>query len=253
MLAATELVPGAQAQQPADWGRDPARFLSWVVSDGEALLEGAASPRALYVVGAGGMLFTAARGDQLITDKAGETPLAGVQPAIFIFNEIGNSKAIQPLAVGIFLGSLLTDDTRFQDAAFTSLEAVVLANGLTNALKLVVGRARPFQDEGPLHFAPFSGNTSFPSGHATTAFAVVTPWLLYYPNYLTPGLLILGATTAFSRLATDMHWFTDVLAGSAVGFGTAYWLSRRHQPEGGDLVVVPVLSLNKVGVVLRLP
>jgi undecaprenyl-diphosphatase len=122
-------------------------------------------------------------------------------------------------------------------------------------LKSAFGRARPFQNQGALEFRPFSGNTSFPSGHSTTAFAFITPWLLYYPNAFTPGLLVLGAGTAFTRLLTDNHWFTDIVAGSAIGFATAYVLTNRHRREDQRVMVAPSLGLEHVGVTVavRIP
>ncbi|MFT4605367.1 MAG: membrane-associated phospholipid phosphatase, partial [Rhodothermales bacterium] len=43
---------------------------------------------------------------------------------------------------------------------------------------------------------------------------------------------VLAGATAFSRMASNVHWFSDVVAGSAIGFTTAWLLTRRHQGPG---------------------
>lgn len=231
---------------------DPYRFWKWPVQDGIALVDGLASRQTLYAVGAGALLYAVARHDGGLTEEVRAWRPPGTDLPIRVVEEIGNARAVRPVAALILVGTLMTDDRRVQDAAFTSLEAVMAANLITNSLKLIVGRARPWQEEGAMTFEPFSGNTSFPSGHATTAFALVTPWLMYYPNLLTPGLLVLSTGTAFSRMVTNNHWFTDVVAGSAIGFVTGYWLSRRHQRMSERVLVAPVLRSDQVGVYVTL-
>ena len=87
-------------------------------------------------------------------------------------------------------------------------------------------------------------------GIATTAFAALSPWFLYYPGPVTAGLLVLAGATAFSRMATNEHWLSDVMAGSAIGFTTAYALSRRHV-RIGSARIEPGISANAVSVAVR--
>ncbi|WP_457654329.1 phosphatase PAP2 family protein [Rhodocaloribacter sp.] len=223
---------------------DPFRFFTWPVEDAGALAGGVFSSRGLYVLGAGGALVLASRYDETLTEKAAGMAEGSV---LRVVEEFGNVKAVQPMALVLFMGSLMSGDERFQDAAFTSLEAVVFANLITNTLKGAFGRARPRQNQGSGDFRPFSGNTSFPSGHAATVFALVTPWLVYYPHWTTAGLVVLAGGTAFSRMATRAHWFTDVVGGAAVGFLTGYGLSRRHLHTGG-VRVTPRFGYRSAGV-----
>jgi membrane-associated phospholipid phosphatase len=231
---------------------DPYRFWKWPGGDAAALVSSLTSRSALYAAAGGGVLLLAAKHDQEVTADLSSFAPEPADLLVRVIEEFGNEHAVRPVAGVIFIGTLFTSNERLQDAAFTSLEAVVFAGLMTNGLKSAFGRARPWQEVGALTFKPFSGNTSFPSGHATTAFAFVTPWLLYYPNALTPGLLILGAGTAFSRLMTNNHWFTDVVAGSAIGFFTAYFLVQRHERNTRRLVVAPSLGLHHVGMTFSL-
>ncbi len=209
---------------------DPLRFVQWTVGDIVAV------PQATFTVRTGLTLGVAAGGilavshfDRGLSGEAKNFADSTPRRMRRILHEMGNANIIRPMAAIVFVGSLTSGKPYFQDAAFTSLESVVLANLLTNGLKLIVGRARPHADLGPNSFRPFGGDLSFPSGHATTVFAFTTPWLLYYPGITSGALFILGIGTAAARMADEYHWFSDVLGGALIGFGTGYLLSRRHQ------------------------
>ncbi|MEX0822635.1 MAG: phosphatase PAP2 family protein [Rhodothermales bacterium] len=247
LLAAAALPVHAQTDNV-----DPYRFWKWPAADAVALGKSMASTGVIYGVGGGVLLMLAAPHDPHVTAELSALPPAPADLVVRVIEEFGNVRAVRPVAGVIFLGSLITEDRRFQDAAFTSLEAIMFANVITGGLKSVFGRARPFQDKGAVHFDPFSGNTSFPSGHSTTAFAFVTPWLLYYPDTFTPGLLLLSAGTAFSRMLTQNHWFTDVVAGSTIGFATAYYLVGRHK-DASRVGVAPIVSGEQVGITVSIP
>ena len=57
---------------------------------------------------------------------------------------------------------------------------------------------------------------SFPSGHATLAFAVAFVFAAKYPKFRYP-LFALAALVALSRIYIGMHFPSDVLAGAALG------------------------------------
>lgn len=143
-------------------------------------------------------------------------------------NELGNARYTVPIMLGLTATSLLSDNSRFQDAAFTSLESMFITGAIVTAMKVSIGRARPFQG-GAHDFKPFSGRTSFPSGHASVAFAMITPWVFYYPGWLSYSLLVLPASTAIARMAKNVHWATDVITAGTIGFLTGYTLTRWHQ------------------------
>jgi membrane-associated phospholipid phosphatase len=109
-----------------------------------------------------------------------------------------------------------------------SLVAAGMANGL---LKASVGRARPRLELGPGEFRPFAldnGWQSFPSGHATVAFALATAISAEADHPWVTVLTFSGAgLVAWSRSHEDRHWASDVVAGAAVGTVTAYHTSRR--------------------------
>jgi membrane-associated phospholipid phosphatase len=164
-------------------------------------------------------------------------------PFFDVADELGHAR-MQWVTGGLFLATLATDDTRLQDAAFTSFQAGIYAMAVSSVAKGLFGRARPHEAEHAAEFAPFSGHRSFPSGHTTLAFAITTPWAVYYPGPLTYGLVGLSAGTAISRMTLEEHWFSDVFAGAALGAVTGYWLAKRHLRQSTSLHVTPALGPN---------
>ena len=123
------------------------------------------------------------------------------------------------------------------------LESALLTSNLTNLVKGIAGRQRPFA-----HFAPASdftrtrspqeNNLSFFSGHSsfTMSLAVSAGTVASLRGYrLAPAIWTAGVglslTTGYLRIAADRHWGTDVvtgwLVGAAVGFAVPYYLHRR--------------------------
>jgi undecaprenyl-diphosphatase len=67
---------------------------------------------------------------------------------------------------------------------------------------------------------PTLKDPSFPSGHSTAIFSVVTPFILFDP-FLAPFLFPIAIMVALSRVILGVHYPTDVLAGSLLGAFTA--------------------------------
>jgi membrane-associated phospholipid phosphatase len=249
-LVALALLVSATAVQ-AQNRPDRARFLRWAYQDAVDLVEEADWQTPLYALGAAAVLVPVTSFDGDINPEVQKVYRGPFGDYLNFANQLGGPKVTLPV-VGVFAASLATGDTRFQDAAFTSLQALAYANTINYTLKYTIGRVRPAGPGGALEFEPFSGNNSFPSGHTATAFAVITPWVLYYPGPATYGLFALCTGTAVARLARDRHWTTDVVAGGTIGFLTAYWLTKQHQGEAARLTVIPLAGRDAAGLVLQM-
>lgn len=237
-----------QAQSPEKPSRT--RFLQWAYQDAFAFAQSADARTLGYAAGAVAVLTPLSLLDSDVDYHLRQPSASPFGGYLDFANELGGPGMKLPVT-GIFLATLATNNTRLQDAAFTSLQAMVYAGVISYSIKFTVGRFRPYEQDGPYRFAPFSGHTSFPSGHTVSAFAIVTPWVLYYPHPITYGLFALSTGTAVARIARDKHWSTDVLAGGSIGFLTAYWLTRRHQSDTARLSITPVLAGEDFGVALR--
>lgn len=109
--------------------------------------------------------------------------------------------------------------------------AVAVAGVLDQVVKNLTCRARPsvegagaFLSDFPCFPAPYE-LASFPSGHATTAFALATLLSLWYPRW-TGGFLALAALVGWSRIVLGSHFPSDVLAGAVLGCAVVLGLSR---------------------------
>lgn len=94
----------------------------------------------------------------------------------------------------------------------------LLAWIITFAIEYVVNRPRPYNALGikPLSL-PAIETPSFPSAHATIAFAIAG-LIFFYSSPLGIVLLIIAALVALSRVFVGVHYMTDVIAGAIIGF-----------------------------------
>jgi membrane-associated phospholipid phosphatase len=105
------------------------------------------------------------------------------------------------------------------------------APGLFVAIvKRMIGRARPLVTgvADPYVFSPFIWRVdyaSLPSGHATTAFAVLVAFGTLWPRGRT-ALWTYALLIAVSRVVVTAHYPTDVLAGAVVGTVGALMVRR---------------------------
>lgn len=128
------------------------------------------------------------------------------------------------LAAGVLL-PLVRDGGQGPTRFWRSVDALGTATVLSEGLKRVFREPRP---DG-------SGErNSFPSGHATAAFAIATMQGGWRRGEA--PLWYLGAfLIADSRVRLNRHRPKDVIAGAALGSGTAVW--ERSQPRG--LILAP--------------
>ncbi len=138
----------------------------------------------------------------------------------------------------------IIDNSAGRREAWEMLEAAGLSATTAYALKFAAGRETPYQTSDPSEW--FKSGSSFPSLHATAAFAVGTVlaesgndeyrWLRRVLGY---GL---GAATSYERLRHNAHWLSDVVAGAALGSASARFTLNRHEGAGleSHLALVPV-------------
>lgn len=136
------------------------------------------------------------------------------------------------LAAGTIGYGILSKDKSIRKKGYELVISMGIGAIITQSLKYSIDRTRPadkypndvFVDK-PVH------GRSFPSGHTTIAFAAATTVTLQYKKWYiaVPAYLWAGAT-GYSRLYAGEHYPSDVLAGAAVGVGSAYlahWISGK--------------------------
>jgi undecaprenyl-diphosphatase len=115
-------------------------------------------------------------------------------------------------------------------AGTASIVAVLLGSVLSGGIKELVDRSRPpVADPGVVALQGVPDTPSFPSGHATTAFAAAAAVGLFYPRLRLP-LLALAALVGLSRIYLGVHYTLDVMAGAVLGVAlglSVAWTTRR--------------------------
>jgi membrane-associated phospholipid phosphatase len=243
LAVALAAVPAAAAGSPlagpADAPSAGAPLVTFTRSDAAFGLAAAVA------VGAAAFADHELRGRALATDGVHARRLSRLG------EHLGSPEVVAPAIALAWLAGRALDRPALAAASLRVGVPVALTGVATLALKLAVGRVRPEDSAAePDTYRPFSGHGSFPSGHASVAFAAATaldretgsrwvPWVVYP----------LAGLVAWSRVRDDRHWTSDVVAGAALGAWTAAkthealraragrggWLGLRVEPAAGGL------------------
>ncbi len=130
------------------------------------------------------------------------------------------------LAAGLGL-PLLSDGSNGSRHALRVADSLIVSVAITEGLKNLVHEKRPDSN----------AHDSFPSGHATAAFAVATMESSLHPRQA-PLWYLGAALISASRVRLRRHTIGDVLAGAAIGAGTAR--IELAQPHG--LLLSPFIT-----------
>jgi undecaprenyl-diphosphatase len=115
----------------------------------------------------------------------------------------------------IFLVTLLLWEKGKQNYIPVLIISFTVSMFLTYILKGIIPRSRPGIN--PLEIKQ---DNSFPSGHATAAFTGVPIINKIFP-FFKHFWIVLAILIAFSRLYLGVHYLSDIVAGSLLGYGIA--------------------------------
>jgi membrane-associated phospholipid phosphatase len=158
------------------------------------------------------------------------------------------------LSLALILGGAATGNQELRDTGRDALEANILAGRVvTPLIKGVAGRSRPFMNEGTYEFEPLSGNTSFPSGHATNAFAIASVVAEHSQRRSVRVLAYgLAGAVAYARVHDDVHFASDVYAGTVIGTAIGRGIVARHRNDQTQRVIMePLWIEDGFGVTVR--
>ena len=146
------------------------------------------------------------------------------------------SKSVYPLSVAtpvtMFAVGLFNKDKKLQQQSYKVVGSLLINTAITQAMKYTFKRNRPYQDYPTIIFpSNIEHDASFPSGHTSTAFALATSMSIQYKKwYVVVPAFVWASSVGYSRLYLGEHYPTDVLAGAAIGMGSAYlseWLNKK--------------------------
>jgi membrane-associated phospholipid phosphatase len=151
---------------------------------------------------------------------------------------------------GMYIAGRLSGERRLADLGLHGTEALIIGELLAGAMKGIAGRARPYltaNDPNPddwqlmRGFGDTEGYRSFPSGHATAAFAaaaaVTAEMSRWEPGsrWIVGTIMYTGAgLTGLSRMYNNRHWASDVIVGAAIGTFAGNKVVRYHHSHPGN-------------------
>jgi len=115
--------------------------------------------------------------------------------------------AMVPMVGALFLAGRFSPEGRFRAATYDFAQALVVNGAYTGILKHTVQRTRP---DG-------SDQLSFPSGHASTAFSLAAVANHHYGWKVGVPAYVVASGIGLSRIESDRHNLSDVLAGATIG------------------------------------
>jgi membrane-associated phospholipid phosphatase len=138
--------------------------------------------------------------------------------------------ALGALPASMYLWSLANDAPQAHETGLLTGEALADSMAVAEVFKLVSRRDRPAVNDAQGHFFSSSPNeSSFPSNHATAAWAMASVIGDEYPGWVTRTAVYgLAAGVSVSRVLAEQHFPSDVLIGSATGWLIGRYIYRAH-------------------------
>lgn len=174
----------------------------------------------------------------IATDRrtAGQVDSGGsLRPISRGFSQLGSAYATGGAAAAFYLVGRARGDSRARETGLLSGEALINSAIVVTALKAMSQRPRPLVDHASGEF--FDGGNSFPSGHAISAWSFATVVACEYGERRPlVRLAAYGLATAvsLSRFSGRNHFLSDVLVGSATGYGIGRFVYKRHHASAVD-------------------
>ena len=172
--------------------------------------------------------------DRAVYQAVADTPTPRLDDALRRLSTAANQSR---LWLGIAAGMALFGGTRGRRAALDGVLAIGMTSASVNlGIKPIARRRRPPRAEParfPDRYVPMPVSTSFPSGHAASAFAFAAAVSRELPRTAVPIGLLAGAV-AYSRVHTGVHYPGDVVIGSIIGAGTAATVGAAQETRRGQ-------------------
>lgn len=132
-------------------------------------------------------------------------------------------------ATFLLLGKF-TGNARVADTGRRTLQAGLYTTLVTQGLKQVTNRTRPYMGG---NGRSWNGGNSFPSGHSAEAWALAKVVSDEYSDkpFVKVGMYSFATAVSLSRLTAQRHYASDVLVGSAIGYLVGKFVMRNHHAE----------------------
>src|SRR5262245_60757800 len=148
-------------------------------------------------------------------------------------SQMGAAYSLAGFSVATYLVGKAKANDHLKEASFLSLEALGHAQLFALGIKAITQRERPL-DENPSGTGFWKGGDAFPSGHATSTFAVASVFAYEYRDHIAVPITAysLASLISVSRLSAHRHWASDIFVGGSLGFLIGrYDYKHHHDPN----------------------
>ncbi len=147
----------------------------------------------------------------------------------------------------------IAPDAKAKTTFLLSVESFIVTGVFVQTLKYTTGRHRPHTGDPYDTWSGWSTNDdhhSFPSGDASSAFAIASVVASEYDNWIVPPVVYgLSTLIALERVHNDAHWSSDVFVGSVIGYFTGKAIVASHAKQR-SLSFEPFIDGNDKGVMV---
>ena len=154
----------------------------------------------------------------------------GIRDVSHTITNIGGDYEVITFA-GVAAYGFIFKNPKLRTTTALATQAYITSTIWSTLFKSLTGRSRPENFDpndpknkstfhGPFYSTAYGGNSSFPSGHATLAFAAARVYAMEYKYIpIVPVISYSVATlVSVSRISENRHWLTDIVAGALLGY-----------------------------------
>jgi len=174
-----------------------------------------------------------------------------------VYDDIGPVNFAIGLTATTLAGGLALRDKKLLQTSRLLAESMALTYFFTAAGKGVFGRARPYTDHGPrdFNFFKFGKSEDFksmPSGHVSSAFALMTVIAKQYDHwYVDVPAYTFAVSVAFQRMTSRNHWASDTIFGGALGYWVSSTLVQKQRRAPQSCALQPYILGDRFGVMMN--
>jgi membrane-associated phospholipid phosphatase len=146
----------------------------------------------------------------------------------------GSGYGVGGVALTFYLVGRAKHDDRGRETGLLGAEALIDSAIVVTALKEITQRSRPLSGKNRSDF--WDGGSSFPSGHSIAAWSLATVIANEYHDRRLVQITAYGiaGVVSVARFTGQKHYLSDVLVGSAMGYGIGRYVYHAHHRKHSD-------------------
>ena len=151
-----------------------------------------------------------------------------------IVSYVGSGYGVGGIAATFYLIGRAKHDDRARETGLLGAEALIDSGIVVTVVKEIAQRRRPLAGISRGDF--FDGGSSFPSGHSIAAWSLAAVVANEYHDHRLVQIAAYGIASAVSlaRFTGQQHYLSDVLVGSAMGYGIGRYVYHAHHVRKSD-------------------